>query len=72
MRKTFAVVIAILMVAAFIGQVTAEGTAEGMTENAAGYMAGQAEKAYGYSHGGYVAEATATVLWDGSVSVDID
>ena len=61
MRKSFAVLIAILMLTAFIGQVAADG-----------YIAGQTEKAYAYTHGGYVAEATATVVWDGSVRVDIN
>jgi hypothetical protein len=61
MRKSFAVLIAVLMFVAVIGQVAAEG-----------YVSGQKESAYAYTHGGYVARATATVTWDGSATVDID
>jgi hypothetical protein len=61
------------MLTAFIGQAVAEGGAEYPAENAgASYAAGQKAEAYAYTHGGYVARAIATVLWDGSVSVDID
>ena len=71
MRKSLVLLVVLFMLVSVIGQVAAEGAseAEGMMET---YVAGQSEAAYAYSHGGYVARAIATVMWDGSVYVDIN
>ncbi len=61
MRKSSAFTIAILMLVAVIGQLTAQG-----------YVPGQTSEAYAYSHGGYVARATVKVLNNGSLDVEID
>jgi len=63
MRKLSAIVVAAVLLVALAG---CGGDSGG------GYVSGQIEEAYAFSHGGYVARAVVRVLDDGSIDVDID
>ena len=63
MRKIYAAIVTALILATLVG---CGGAAGG------GYVAGQIEEAYGFTHGAYVGRATVKVLDDGSFDVNID
>lgn len=68
MRRFYAAVIVVIALAALFGC----GNATVADEATGGYIPGQVEDAYGFTHGAYVGRATVKVLDDGSVDVTLD